>query len=138
MPVAFDRYSGNFASSIPERNAKATLVHAIPRTVGFRTPTTPQCPVISPPSYVGGVTSGALLLNTMRANALCSAAQNLAVQKLQMVPGCPIDPATRFVQYARRPNPVPCPVSVVNPAIPAAVMGPCTNVVGICTTWPPS
>lgn len=135
--IAFDRYSGNFASSIPEQDAKATLVAAIPRTVGFRSPTTPQCPV-SQPRHRGGLTSGALLANQIHAAAICDLQRTLAVKKQAMVPGCAIDPATRFVQYQRLPNPAPCPVSVINPAIPAAIMGPCTNVVGICTTWPPS
>lgn len=138
MAVAFDRFSGNFASSIPEQDAKNTLVAAIPRTVGFRSPTTPQCPFIPPPAYRGGTSSSGLLADKMRAAELCAAAQNLAVQKLNIVPGCPVDPAMRFIQYKRLPNPVPCPVSTINPAIPTSLMGPCTNVVGISTVWPPS
>jgi hypothetical protein len=135
---AFDRFSGNFASSIPEQDQKATLIAAIPRTVGFRSPTTPQCPVPSRPAYRGGITSGTLLANQIRQTQACAYQQALAVQKLSMVPGCPVDPATRFIQYQRLPNPAPCPVSTINPAIPAAINGPCTNVIGICTTWPPS
>jgi hypothetical protein len=139
MAVAFDRFSGNFASSIPEQDAKATLVAAVPRTVGFRTSTAcSQCPLPSPPLYRGGTSSGTLLADKMRAAELCAAAQNLAVQKLNMVPGCPVDPAMRFIQYKRLPNPTPCPVSTINPAIPTSLMGPCTNVIGISTVWPPS
>jgi hypothetical protein len=137
--IAFDRFSGNFASSIPEQQARDTLVASIPRTVQFRSPTTPQCPVIpSKPAYVGGSRSSTLLANQMRADAVYAMRQALAVQKQGMVPGCPVDSATRFIQYQRLPNPAPCPVSTINPAIPAAINGPCTNVIGICTTWPPS
>ena len=137
MSVAFDRFSGNVASTVTEQIQRDTLVAAIPRTVGFRSPTTPQCPVPQP-LYVGGNSASSLIARQLQCAAANTAAQNLAVAKLRMIPGCPVNNDTRFIQYQRLPNPAPCPVDTINPAIPKPLPGPCTNVIGICTTWPPS
>ena len=137
MSVAFDRFSGNAASTITEQIERDTLVAAIPRTVGFRSPTTPQCPVPQP-LYVGGNSASSIIARQLRCAVAETTAQNLAVAKLRMIPGCPVNNDTRFIQYQRLPNPAPCPVNTINPAIPTSLLGPCTNVIGICTTWPPS
>jgi hypothetical protein len=143
-------YSGNFASGQTDKITRDTLVAAGPRALltgsvdpfgapTYKQPKTPQCapPVVN--RYAGGTTSGVLLTNKIIAAAQCTAAQNLAVAKLRQIPGCPVatDPQVRFIQYQRLPNPVACPVSTINPAIPKALDGPCINLVGINQTWPP-
>lgn len=138
-------YSGNFASGQTDKVNTDVLRGALPRSLvtgGQPTPQykyakTPQCPPLFISPYVGGATSGVLLQNQMRATALCTAANELAVAKLRQIPGCPINNSQRFAKYQRYQPPAPCPVSVINPAIPYALMGPCTNVIGINQTWPP-
>jgi hypothetical protein len=100
-------------------------------------------------AYSGGNTSNGLLASQIRNQQLCDASQTLAVLLLQQTnsttkllttPGMSarFSPAVRFQQYTRRANPVPCPPTVGNPAIPTSLLGPCTNVIGIVQTWPPS
>jgi hypothetical protein len=139
-----DVQSGNFASGQTDKVIAATLIAAGPRALltgspsqQYKTTKPVQCPqpFISP--YVGGVRSSVLLQNQINAAVICNQASNLAAAKLRQIPGCPVDTATRFAQYQRYQPPAPCPVSTINPAIPAAINGPCTNVIGIVQTWPP-
>ena len=109
------------------------------------------CPAPLPvvPAYSGGNSSSGLLGAQVRQQQICDASQTLAVLLLQntnsttrllTTPGMNnrFSPAVRFQQYTRRENPVPCPPTVGNPAIPTSPLGPCTNVIGIVQTWPPS
>lgn len=109
------------------------------------------CPAPLPvvPAYSGGNSSSGLLGAQVRQQQICDANQTLAVLLLQntnsttrllTTPGMNnrFSPAVRFQQYTRRENPVPCPPTVGNPAIPTSPLGPCTNVIGIVQTWPPS
>jgi hypothetical protein len=140
-----DVYSGNFASQQTDQITRATLEAAIPRALltgapgpnQFKFPKPYQCPPYPVNQYTGGTTSGLLLANQIRATELCTAANELAVAKLRQIPGCPINNAERFAQYKPFRPPAPCPVSTINPAIPKALDGPCTNVIGIVQTWPP-
>ena len=108
------------------------------------------CPSPLPvvPAYSGGNSSNGLMGSQIRNQQLCDASQTLAVlllqntnstTKLLTTPGTSarFSPAVRFQQYTRRANPVPCPPTVGNPAIPTSPLGPCTNVIGIVQTWPP-
>ena len=106
----------------------------------------PSPPVIT--AYSGGNSSNGLLGAQLMNQQLCDASQTLAVLILQQTnsttrllttPGMSarFSPAVRFQQYTRRANPVPCPPTVGNPAIPTSPLGPCTNVIGIVQTWPP-
>lgn len=109
------------------------------------------CPSPLPvlPAYSGGNSSSGLMASQIMNQQLCDASQTLAVlilqqtnstTKLLTTPGMinRFSPAVRFQQYTRRANPVPCPPTVGNPAIPTSPLGPCTNVIGIVQTWPPS
>jgi len=136
--------SGNFASGQTDRVIAATLEAAGPRALltgspgqQYKTTKIPQCPLPFVSPYVGGTRSSVLLRNQMNAATICSAANNLAAAKLRQIPGCPIDQTTRFIQYKRYQPPAACPVYAINPALPAAINGPCTNVIGIVQTWPP-
>jgi hypothetical protein len=100
----------------------------------------PSLPVIT--AYSGGNSSSGLLGSQLMNQQLCDASQTLAVLLLQNTNSTPgmsarFSPAVRFQQYTRRANPVPCPPTVGNPAIPTSPLGPCTNVIGIVQTWPP-
>jgi BspA type Leucine rich repeat region (6 copies)/MBG domain/Fibronectin type III domain len=90
--------------------------------------------------YAGGIRSSALIQNQIAAAEICATQQNLAIYKLRLAAQptpCPVDPNLRFAQYNRPAPPAACPTYPINPALPAAINGPCTNVVGINTTWPP-
>jgi len=138
-------YSGNFASGQTDNVIRDTHYASIQRELRtglggpnpYKTVKENQCagPFISP--YVGGSRSSIHLRNQMDAAAICNAARDLATAKLRQIPGCPVNAQTRFARYQRFPPPAPCPVYTINPAIPAALNGPCTNVVGIVQTWPP-
>jgi len=137
-------YSGNFASGQTDDVIRLTAIAAIPRLLltgqgpnSYKTTKASQCPPAPINIYTGGTSSGVLLQKQMRSAASCTAANDLALAKLRQIPGCPVDTATRFAQYQRYQPPAPCPVSTINPAIPAAINGPCTNVIGIVQTWPP-
>jgi hypothetical protein len=133
-------HGGTFASGITDMIQAQTL-----RTAALLLASKAQANPVQTPGpmislYAGGITSGALLSNQIAAAEICSSEQNLAVYKLRLagqpVP-CPVDPNLRFAQYNRPAPPAPCPVYIINPAVPAAINGPCTNVIGINTTWPP-
>lgn len=131
---------GTFASGITDMiQAQAIRTDALVQAARAR-PNPVQTPGPAIPRYVGGITSGALLSNQIAAAVVCSSQQNLAVYKLRLagqpVP-CPVDPNLRFAHYNRPAPPAACPTYPINPALPAAIMGPCTNVIGINTTWPP-
>ena len=137
-----DVHSGNFASGQTDKVIAHTVKCAGPRALltgggpnSWRTMKDPQCPPVI--SRATGGSSGALLRGQMAAAA--AAANNLAVAKLRQIPGLPIDANTRFIQYQRLPYAPtrPCPISTINPAIPAAITTVCINVVGIVQTWPP-
>jgi len=139
-----DVNSGNFASGQTDDIIRLTAIAAIPRALltgfgpnSYKTMKASQCPPALTNIYTGGSSSSVLLLNQMKATARCTAASDLAVAKLRQIPGCPVDTTTRFAQYRRYQPPAPCPVSTINPAIPAALDGPCINVIGINQTWPP-
>lgn len=139
-----DILSGNFASGQTDRVIAATLEAAIPRALltgspsqNYKTTKTPQCQLPSISPYVGGARSSVLLQNQMNATKLCNAAAELAVAKLRQIPGCPVDQTIRFSKYKRYEPAAACPVYPINPALPAAINGPCTNVIGIVQTWPP-
>ena len=140
-----DVHSGNFASGETDKLTIATLQAAIPRALAtgapgpnhYKYPKANQCPPYPVNKYAGGTSSGVLLQKQIAAAAVCTAAQNLATAKLRQIPGCPIDNNMRFAQYKPYQPPAPCPVLVINPAIPKALDGPCINVVGINQTWPP-
>ena len=143
-----DVHSGNFASGQTDEVIQCTLREASKRALltgapgssgspVYKYPKPSQCPPVYISPYSGGATSSIFLKNRMESIAICTAAQNLAVAKLRQIPGCPVNLATRFVQYQRYQPPAPCPVSTINPAIPAAINGPCTNVIGSVQTWPP-
>jgi len=136
---------GNFASGQTDRVIAATLEAAGPRSLltgapgpgHYKTTKPPQCPppFISP--YVGGTRSSILLQNQINSTKICNAAADLAVAKLRQIPGCPVDQTIRFSKYKRYEPAAACPVYPINPALPAAINGPCTNVIGIVQTWPP-
>jgi hypothetical protein len=138
-------HSGNFASGQTDRVIEDTRIAAIPRALftglggpnPYKTVKANQCPgpFISP--FKGGSKSSILLQNQMTAAAICNAANDLAAAKLRQIPGCPVNAQTRFAHYQSYQPPAPCPVSTINPAIPKALNGPCTNVIGIVQTWPP-
>ena len=138
-------FSGNFASGQTDKVNQDVLRAAIPRSLvtggqpspQYKTMKQNQCPppFISP--YSGGTRSSVLLQNQIGAAAICNAANDLAAAKLRQIPGCPVDATTRFAQYQPFRPPAPCPVYTYNPAVPAAINGPCTNVIGIVQTWPP-
>lgn len=50
----------------------------------------------------------------------------------------PCSPFRAFQQYNRPPAFMPCPRVTNNAGMPAAVDGPCTNVINFIQTWPPS
>jgi hypothetical protein len=139
-------HSGNFASGQTDRVIAATQIAAVPRALltglggpnPYKTVKANQCPGLFISPYVGGTRSSVLLQNQINAAAICNAANDLAVAKLKQIPGCPVNPNTRFAHYQSYQPPAPCPVSTINPAIPVSLPGPCTNVIGINQTWPPS
>ena len=139
-----DVQSGNFASGQTDSVIAATRMAAGPRALltgspsqQYKTTKTPQCPPVYIRSSVGATSSSILLRNQINAAAICNQANELAAAKLRQIPGCPVDQTIRFIKYQRYQLPAACPVYAINPALPAAINGPCTNVIGIVQTWPP-
>lgn len=131
-------HGGTFASSIPtaltNQVNRTGIIRALPKTY------TPICcpgPFISP--FTGGLSSSVFLQNQIQQQAVCDYNQNLAVAKLRQIPGCPVNNDQRFAKYQRLPAATAnCMPPVVTSGLPAAINGPCTNVIGISQTWPPS
>jgi hypothetical protein len=131
-------HGGTFASSIPNALTNQTNRTAIIRTLP-NTNSTNCCPgpFISP--FTGGLRSSVFLQNQMRQQVVCDYNQNLAVAKLRQIPGCPVNNAQRFVKYQRLPAATAnCTPPIITSGLPAALNGPCTNVIGISQVWPPS
>jgi len=132
--------TGNLASGLTDLIAQKTLRC---NTVG-KLPTALQ--ILPQPGsqinpYSGGNTSSQLLNAQIRAQQTCTAAANRALA-LQRVTNPVVNIPPRFLNYQRTipvvcPAPPPGTIVKLNPAIPDAVNGPCTNVVGIVTSWPP-
>jgi hypothetical protein len=148
--------TGNLASGQTDLVNNAVLKAFIARQPH---PSVPLCcptvPFISP--YAGGNSSGGLSVGLLRQQQFCDASQNLAIAKLQQTnsttqrfttPGLTVGPRftvsgtllpiPRFQQYNRPPAFMPCPRVTNNAGMPAAVNGPCTNVINFIQTWPPS
>jgi hypothetical protein len=93
-------------------------------------------PQISP--YAGGNTSSSLLQSHIARQQACTETANRLLALQRVPPVCNTVP--RFAQYQRRGAPTPCtppPPEIVipyNPAVPDAIDGPCTNVIGISVT----
>jgi hypothetical protein len=131
---------GNFSSAITLALAKQMNNTTIAAKVLSQT-SAPVCcstaPIISP--FSGGTTSGTQTQALIQNQALCTYNQNLAVAKLRQIPGCPIDNAQRFAKYQRFPSAeANCMPPVIVTGLPKALNGPCTNVIGISQTKPPS
>lgn len=131
--------TGNLASGLTDLIKKkvvdGNIIQHIPRT-----PVTPNCngrtPQISP--YAGGNTSGSLLQSQIVRQQAYTETANRLLALQRVPPVCNTVP--RFIQYQRRAAPAPCtppPPEIVipyNPAVPDAIDGPCTNVIGISVT----
>jgi len=143
--------TGNLASGNTYLIDTTTQKAFIERQASTLTMPVACCPPSRPaiPAYSGGNSSSGLLGAQIRQQQICDASQTLAILILQQTnsttrllttPGYinRFSPAVRFQQYARQPNPVPCPATVYNAGLPTALFGPCTNVIGIVQTWPPS
>jgi hypothetical protein len=136
-------HGGNFASAITTALANQMNNTTIAAKV-FAQTSAPTCSsnVSTSPSiyrFLGGTTSGTQTLALIQNQALCAYNQNLAVAKLRQIPGCPISNDQRFAKYQRFPSPAAnCTPPVITSGLPAAINGPCTNVIGISQVWPPS
>jgi hypothetical protein len=134
----YNKGTGNLASGLTDLIERKTLkCNTIQQLPSARTSNCCNiAPQISP--YAGGNSSGAFLLAKIRSQQECTAKSNRLLA-LQRVPPVCTQPQ-RFTQYQRPIPQVPCtqpPPGLIiksNPAVPDAINGPCTNVIGISVT----